>query len=959
MSYPQAQVDRFRVVENPGDRDQQQDDEAFEARLIREVRKYYDLTKLSRARRYYLWTLADLFAKAIHYIDYSPQRGTIEEWSADRVSKCMYTPVPLLQYAIEVIAAQYTQSNSRSVPMPTDTSDPKVKAVVRSLQDYADYLDWEFYRRDPVERQTEAKLIPLRGVYNFLEYDRNAGPKIQLPQYQPQMASVCGDCGAQVGGQDGGVSSSDMRGSGGLYGGASSGAQSGREPESSTDAQDNGRAINGGQGAGVACQDCGSQNIQQITSGVQNAGNVLARQGAVKRNVVDSFQVEIYDRRRGVPDSKHLIYDEILFKTEAKKAYPWLKEVKGGAMLGNYEQGFLGLHYLNQLQVLLGNTGKLDQSQPDYINSLGASAFSSGYGGSVVNDLLCWRRRCWFDVEVYGDWVVNKRKATQLPGTDKLIPAGAMAGDIFPDGMCIHIINGDLVVQLENQDKDTVWSYVGYRVPSAGMHGTGVSSLIALVRGNDEAHSIGMQGLLMAALGIVLVDERVPNAENVPGRVLTVPIDANPLGQPLTSFGARLDMGGAAVIAAAEPIKEGLRGAIGDMSMAANPQGTGLRPKGVGEETATAVRYNAGATGTLTGPPMESYGAHRAVVITQAVALERKHNLRPRLYGKVGDTAAKWFQPMQIPEDIKFGSAEESWRPRTLETQREDVAGYIQLSAGIKDPQIDEKARRVFGLDDEVDGYDDWMVLGEKRLDALKAALPQLLQEAAQIQQELQGKPMPMQLNPATGQPAPVYDPAMSLIQKAQAAPRPMDMPGHLHYARFYNEKYQSDEWDSYHPILQQAIEKLFLMHQQGIGQAMAVQTEIQVEGQKPAMQAQQENQQAQAAAQDQRQGDTETRGRGEEEAGKQGDHGRSMQADELKHQRAKELQDWKHQHDLEIERIRSKNRGPAPSRQQPNKRKKRTGTDDHEIAKHILKAAGGNKRRARRLAAQIEQRAR
>ena len=327
----------------------------------------------------------------------------------------MYTPIPLLQYAVEVIASQYTQSNGRSVPMPTDTSDPQVKTVVRALEDYADYLDWDFYHRDPALRQTEAKLIPLRGVYNFVEYDKTAGPKIQLPQYQPQMASVCADCGSQVGGQDGQQQPDGY--SRGIPTGSDTQNAAGLQP-SAVGANGSGTFVPGS--ADGACPQCHSANIQQMTLGVQNAGMVQGRQGAVKRNVVDSFQVEIYDRRRGIEESKHLIYDEILFKTEAKKFYPWLKEVKGTATLGSYETGFLGLHYKNQLEILIANTGKLDQSQPDYMNEFGASTLVSSYYGSFLHDMLCWRRRCWFDTEVYADWTFDKD--TQLPGQIRLFP---------------------------------------------------------------------------------------------------------------------------------------------------------------------------------------------------------------------------------------------------------------------------------------------------------------------------------------------------------------------------------------------------------------------------------------------------------------------------------------------------------------------------------------------------------
>jgi hypothetical protein len=899
MAYPQPQIDQFRyssIQAKPEDKKE----ESFEAKLLRTVAEYYDLTKETRPRRYYLWLLADLFAKGIHYFDYDPYKGSLEEWSARKVSQCMYVPTPLLQYAVEVIAAQYTTSNGRPVPMPTDQSDPKVKAVVRGLQEYADYLDWKFYRSDPSQRQTEAKLIPLRGVYNFLEHDKSAGPKIQVPQYEAVEQSVCSDCGYEVGGEDanrmvdpaslGDVSVSSLN------------------PDVQT------------QGSQLACPECGSTNIKPLTLGVQNKGMLSGRQGEVVRHVVDSYQVEIYDRGRGIEQSKHLIYDDILFKTEAKRRYPWLKDVNGQAMLGNYERGFLGLHFLNQLQVLIGNTGKLDQANPSYIDQMGPSAYTLSYGGSYLSPLLCWRRRVWFDHEVYADWPIEKD--TPLPGRNDLIPAGGTWGDVFPAGLLIHIMNGDTVVQLENQDKNHVWSYVSYRVPSAGLHGTGVGSLVSLNRGYDEANSFGMQALLMAALGIIVADERVPRAENIPGRTITIPQDARMPNESIQSLVGRLDMGGGAAIAAAEPIKESFRGAIGDMSMAANPQGFGLRPQGVGKETATAARYNAGATGTLVSPPMELYAAHRAKVVEQAIELERLHSVRPRLYGKCGDTTAKWFDPMDIPEDIRFGVAEDSWRPRTIETEREDIGAAISLGVGtgaIQNPALEQKALQVFGLDDDIGDSSDWEILAEKRLDALKAAAPQFEGVIQQVSMQVEQMMMQAQIQASSGTPegmlaAQVLQQQaqqaeaqlpLKLIEIAQAAPQPMDMAGHPYFISFYEDVYKSDEYDSFPPVLQQAIQRLWAMHQQGIGQAGAIATEQQVMATAPATQAQQE----QAAAQNAQTQQSEQAGQSQQEVSAEDEHSRSMELQDRTHEHAKELEELKARHAAELEKVRAKNK--------------------------------------------------
>jgi len=893
MAASVQQIERFQAVSNPGTPDEKKD-QSLEARLLAEVAKYWQLTALSRPRRYYLWLISALLSKAIHYTHFNQITGTVTEWSQEKVAACMYTPVPLLMYAVENLAAQYTSSNPKIVPMPANEDSPAMQAVVRGLRDYADYLDFEFYRADPHQRQTEGKLIPLRGAYSFLEWDKTSGGRITLPQYEPQGATMCADCGAP----------SDAP--------AEDAGETGESP----------------------CPECGSNNVQQATVGLSNVGDVAGRTGCVKRNVIDPFQVEIYDRGRGVAESPYLFYDEVMFKTAALKCYSWLKAIGGNASLGNSSDGFLGLHYLLQLQTIVSNTGRLDQSQPDYLTAFGGAMMTAGYQGSFLNDMLCWRRRAWFDAEVYADWTVEKD--TQLPGMDQPLPAGTRLGNVFPEGLLLHIMNGTQIVQCENQNKNKVWTYVGYRPPSEGLHGVGVNPLVSLVRGHDEATSYEMQALLMCALGIIVVDERVKGARNIPGSVATVPISARLQGESIQSLMGRLDMGGGQAIAAAEPIKQGFRANIADLSMANSPNASGLDREGM--HTATGVKFQAGAVNTLTGPPMELYAASKAQVITNAVEMQRTYGIRPHAYGKFGDTITKLFDPMLLPEDIRFGVAEDSWRPTTLETQRDDVAavgGIIAQLGPDADPALKDKVMEVFGLESTNDGYEDWAIRAAKRLEALKAAVPAATQEQQQVEAQLAALPpdqaAALQQAQQDGTAPPPPDPAQRLIEIAGVAPRPLDVEGHVHYTRFWLNIYNSDEFDTFPPILQDAIESLYGASQDGIGQAGAVKTDQMVASQKPAMEAQaaaeaataqasqagQGQQQADAAtAQAEAQGRAQLQAKVADHISKEhltaAEHERTIAMEKATHQREKELQAKEHKHAIELERIKAKNK-PKP----------------------------------------------
>lgn len=941
MAFPQAQVESFKVADIQVQPDTKKG-EALEARLLKATQEYYDLTKLSRQRRYPLWLYADAFGKGVHYFLYDPYQCKLEEMSEEKINECMYTPTPLLQQAVETIASQYGASNGRITSMPVDSDDPKIKTVVRGLREYADYIDWKFYQSNPAERQTECKLIPLRGVYNLIEFDKTAGAKIQLPQYEPVQKQVCGDCGEEVGdgqirqGNDsslpaGGSSSSSMGSVGGnpsrldtrgntadnLLGAQNAGHPSRfdtpteeheglplpglRQPEPGQN--DDGLA---------ACPACASPNLRTITAGLTNKGIVEKRIGEAKRHIFDAYQVEIYDRNRSIEESPYLICDDILFKTQAKKLYPHLKDIKGSASLGNYQDGYIGLHFLQQLQCLIGNTGALNQA-PDYMRSLGRSSWQVNDYGSFLSNLLCWRRRVWFDLDVYADWPIGDDKPVMLPGRNEPIPPETKMGTLFPDGLCFTIINGDCVVLTENQDKNAVWSFCGYRMPSAGLHGTGVGSLISMIRGYDAANSFGLQALLMAALGIIIADERVPKVRNVPGSRVTIPQSARLGNEAVSSLVARLDMGGAAAISAAEPIKEGFRGNIGSMTMANNQYGGDLRPQGLGADTATAARLNAGSVGMLANPPLELYAAHRAHVAQQAILVERANAIRPSRFGKFGDTVTKEFDAMSVPEDVRLGVAEESWRMRTLETQREDVAAAAQIIPIVAGNEpLTTKVYQVFGLDDDIDESAEWEMIAQKRMDALKALALQFQSQYEQAQAQLEQM---AQVDPQGAQMAAQQVEAqlpLQLIQAANASPLPMEAKGHPHFIHFYENVRLSDEWDTFPPILQQAIQRLWAISHAGQGQAGAMITEEQVMAQAPALQAQQQQAgQAQAVQSENEQGKLQAEGARTQALQEHESQGRMLDAHESERQRRFQSSEAEkdRKHEKEIARTKDKAR--------------------------------------------------
>lgn len=821
----------------------------LEEQLIKLIDRYWALGRFSRQRRHYIWSQVELFSKGIHFFSYNHQKGSYQEW--DQKDQDIYTPVPLVQYAVENIAAEFSKSKPKIMPH-ADSDDRKIKAALSELEHVADSLFSRFYLENPEERQREAKLAPLRdSVFIFLDYDHTAGADIETPIYEPKESSVCVDCGTEV--PDNGQ---------------------GSIPQVSMGLSDNANMQVAGNLEGVqpqldgllACPQCGSSNIHTVT-GIAQTGTQKGKQGEVKRYVVDGFQIDTVDRRFSVRETNYLRYDDILFVDEAKQSYPHV-EIKGKAYLGRSDVGFSGLHTLRQLEILISNTGNLDQSKPDNVAS---------FSGAYLEDSKCVRSRIWFLPSAYRS--IAAPANTQLPGTDDVLPSGARMAELYPDGAMITLIN-DKIVKIDRQVLTDRWVAYKYSIPTSGMFGCGMAPIVSLNKAYDELTSIETQGALSSSLGITLIDERVKGYVNKPG-TYTYVSDRLP-DEKLTDMVAHMTTGnpGPQVGMLRQSYKEN----IADLSLARNPNTQGMTAQGM--KTATGVRYQDETANALSSPKLELFAAACAEVIEKTVKLEKTYNVRPRYYSKFGDTVGKWIDPLDIPEEIRFIPEEDSHQPRTQENRKSDTGNAISLGWGTPNllPIAQEQIAKEFRMPKGEDDYDAWSIKAEKRLDAMREVARVMgQQEEAMAQSGMQQPPDSegSEIVPDDE----MAQPAMSLIQFAKAAPQPLD--NHILFQRFWTEVYLSDDFDEMPPVLQDAIVQLHGLHEVAMAQKQGQQAMLQQSALAPVMEQEQAMQQGQQESQNV--ADAESQDRQQvaqqesDEAARQ--HEREMTQEKFKHE--------------------------------------------------------------------------
>jgi hypothetical protein len=307
--------------------------------------------------------------------------------------------------------------------------------------------------------------------------------------------------------------------------------------------------------------------------------------------------------------------------------------------------------------------------------------------------------------------------------------------------------------------------------------------------------------------------------------------------------------------------------------------------------------------------------------VGQAVKETKRRSIRPPQFGKFGDTVMRSFDLMDVPEDVAFGQAEGSYRMRTIETERDDLLGFANILPAVAGNEpLMSKALQVFNLADDIEDAEDWEIIADKRLDRLKAMAGQFEvmneQVHAQAEQMLgqaqelatAGTPEAMlaaQEMQAQSQES-ISQLPLQLITAADAMPKPIDAKGHGTFIKFWEDTYQSDEFEKFPSVLQEAVYRLWALHQSGVGQAGAIQTEQQVDATKPARDAQKQD----AIEQSEHQNALEAEGQGggeDPEASAGIDHARQVDMADRQHKQAKQSEDVKHRHNKEMENLKAK----------------------------------------------------
>lgn len=683
---------------------------------------------------YQAWAKNELYHRGEQLITFDDQTGMWDEWTDEQ--KELYHVVNYVLPYVEMNAVEYSKSDPKYVAYTTSGDDRQLLAAVEQAQYIVDCLKETLWNVE--DKQREGHVIQFRGqVYTRTYRDMFAKRKCRKPRFEMvdkklgQDAVECVACGWR-----GNAENSDL----------TSGARGGALP---SEADVNAPASGGNQSAvppdasatppmqpspadqppvqqppamsNAPCPQCGApQTILRpapVAKSMTQTGVELVDTWDVRSDFIDPFEVRTWDRSLRAEDSPFLDWERVELiskvKAEFKKARIGSDSSGGSNRIG----GMDGLTFKRMLELSAGNDTAANKETRQ-------SVIGQGFGrsnASVTDKLTCRRKTSYYEWYVYQDVMLGEDYT--IPNSGKVIVAGVPLGQQFPEGLKIEYAN-DSILDVVNFAKNSEWSGYKYIVTGAGAQGIGIQNSLSLQDWANEMNSYQLTSVAGQANGITVVNGgllKEGDIDMTPPAIVVVE-DLLP-GETLESALVHHKMQGPGVEAVG--MQQQMKGDMQFILGARASSVTGL--PGPEMDTARGVTYQENTSDAFAGMRLELAAWNKARRLEQALALCQKFEIYPVYRTKWGETKGKWLAGFSIPGDIKVRIERDSHQPRTTETMKRDF--MAARGAGYGDPntppQIQRAIAKLFNQENYADQFDDWAMIGEKRLELIRDTLAQ------------------------------------------------------------------------------------------------------------------------------------------------------------------------------------------------------------------------------------------
>jgi len=812
-------------------------------------------TRLTMQAFYRAWAKNELYHRGDQLLDFDEFTGMWETWSEEE--RELFHVVNYVLPYVEMNAVEYAKSDPKFVAYTTSGDDRELLAAVEQAQYIVDCLKETLWTAE--EKQREGHVVQFRGgvlTRTFMDMFRKTR-KQRVPRLAPVEQKLgrdmveCADC-QWIGHAD------------------ETGLDAGRAepvPEGAGASSPDGMPASPSVSSSI-CPNCGVPGLilrpAPMVSTVTQTGEDLVPAGDVRSPYVDPYEVTIWDRALTVEDSPYLKWERVELKAKVKAEYKHARipDTDDGWQSWSAVEGMSGLAYKRMLELSAGNSTEANQEM--VWSELGLGYGRIGAGG-ITDRISCRRVTIYYEQYVYADIILDEDYV--IEGTDKRVVAGVPLGEQFPDGIKIEYA-GEQILDIENWTKNDEWSGYKYIVTGAGFHGMGIQNMLSLNDWANEMNSYQLTAIAYQGNGITVVNGSYLKEGDVdmsPGSTVVVEdlmpgetLDAALVHHKTQGLGAE-----------AVGMQQMMKADMQMISGARSSQTTGM--PGPEMDTATGVNYQEATSDAFAGMRLQLKAWNTARRLEQALKLYQKHEIYPVFRTKWGETRGRWFAAAQIGADIKVRVEPNSHQPRTQAAEQQDFLMATKAGYGnpMTPPPLQRRIATLFNQPDISDQYEDWAMIGEKRLMLLRETIEQATAQGLvpeEVMQVIFGLSVPDPMSP-TGQMEVI--PGMKKI-----LPDPFDNNEAL--VQFYKiDFWLSDEGQNIDELTDMALHQLVALHENAVVMQMQKAVTQQMAGEAPARDAAREEQEGQEAKEDER--SARDADREDERSDKQRAHEREM----------------------------------------------------------------------------------
>lgn len=762
------------------------------------------------------------------------------------------------------ILAQWTlaQGEFNVIALPDGDAPDQNEGAARNAKAILEHYQRTLLTED--FKQREGMLAQTTGqMWRYSYWDANAGGTAKRAKYEDEDVPspgtfTCADCGqsgseeelgndsAVLGMGGGNANNATSAGSQGMASQStqpaitSSGRNGFNQPPSSgpprfPNPSDRGRDTMGaaalgtdsGYGANVQptlCPACGSPNLSlepgQSFSLPKLSGEDEVNTGDLVCLPVPGYQVKCDRLPVRVRDSLWLRWRQYVRHETVKEAIPnWKKEPTGS---NEDDWG------LRAEMTAKRSSGNMEASQ---------SRLYGQTGHKTDADLVA-IDRWWFRPAIYKDVVL---RADLELANGETIPAGTVAGDAFPDGLYVLMVNGE-PLDFRSEDFRDHWQHTPAMLLPSRIDGDGL--LDDLIEPQKEVNDI--KGLMLSNIkhvsgaGLMYRSEYLERQDisGKPYELVPIKPGADPAMRLVDMVAAiprpELSQGVFAYLQQLQPEMQ---------SMAASyPSSTGEGDPD--QKTASGAHLLSQNAQSQRAPELALRAAGDVETAMQWLKLWQK-NATDEMYipfqGKVGQLDGQWFKGSDLPKTFVVTMRPRSYIPKSENDRRNDFMGLLNAFQGIEGlmaamqaaPDLVREACDRFNVSVDFGNVNLAHQVARLRIEAMKAMMPQA-QASAQ----------------AVGQPQMAVMALVSAPDTAVDADDP-----HEQMLEFYKKWKLEDEGleaRKKNQLLYAAVDAQIANHKQAMVEVEQEKAQMQLAAQAPMIQQQQQMQQEQVAQQQQ-----------------------------------------------------------------------------------------------------------